>query len=52
MSFPVSTFGAAIITIDVTLVGGQVQALSFGFTLTASNDGTPPCTPSTNPPGS
>ncbi len=52
VSFPVTTFGAAVITIDVTFVNGQVVALSFGFTLAADNDGGPQsCTPSATPPG-
>ncbi len=51
VSFPVTTFGAAVITIDVTFVNGQVVSLSFGFTLSAANDGTAGCNPSTSPPG-
>jgi hypothetical protein len=45
--FNVTTFGAAVITINVTFVGGQVASISFGFTLAADNDGGPQdCSPS------
>ena len=45
--FNVTTFGAAMITINVTFVGRQVASISFGFTLAADNDGGPQdCSPS------